>query len=164
MNAAGHPVNTGKLLGGQPAGHNYVYPFDPAHPDTSPDMTDAIGNWAAVKHQALTKLGFLLTDKDVLNVPMVASDPYGNFVPGPLRGLPQYVTKTGLVEGNLASPVPVPANVVYLDTPFLTDIAHNADPSTVPGSADRSDGHSDAGCRLDAVCGLRASAGRHLRR
>ena len=27
------------------------------------------------------------------------------------------------------NPVPVPANVVHFDTPFLTDIAHNADPS-----------------------------------
>ena len=50
--------------------------------------------------------------------------------PRPARGLPQYVTAGGaLVEGNLASPVPVPANVVHFDTPFLTDIAHNADPS-----------------------------------
>ena len=63
------------------------------------------------------------------NIPMLAVDPYGNFIPGP-RGLPQYVTAGGaLVEGNLASPVPVPANVVHFDTPFLTDIAHNADPS-----------------------------------
>src|SRR6185312_9492025 len=38
---------------------------------------------------------------------------------------------TGLVEGDTASPVPVPANVLYFDTPFLTDIAHNADPSPV---------------------------------
>src|SRR5262249_20785855 len=45
------------------------------------------------------------------------------------HGLPQYVTKTGLVEGNLASPVPVPADVVYFGTPFIADIAHNADPS-----------------------------------
>ena len=28
-------------------------------------------------------------------------------------------------------PVPVPANVLHFDTPFLTDIAHNADPSPV---------------------------------
>ena len=34
-----------------------------------------------------------------------------------------------MVEGDLANPVPVPANVVYFDTPFLTDIAHNADPT-----------------------------------
>ena len=60
---------------------------------------------------------------------MIAADPYGKFIPGPLRGLPQYVTASGLVEGNLASPVAVPSNVRYFDTPFLTDIAHNADPT-----------------------------------
>ncbi len=121
LNAAGRPVSTGKLLGGLPAGQTYL---------NSPDGTDGIGTWAAVKKQAAEKLGLLLTDRDVTNVPMLAVDPYGKFIPGPLRGLPQYVTKThGLVEGNRANPVPVPSDVVYFDTPFLTDIAHNADPS-----------------------------------
>ena len=120
MNAANHPVSTGKLLGGLPAGQTYL---------DSPDGQDGIGTWAAVKKQAAEKLGLLLVDKDVTNIPMIAADPYGKFIPGPLRGLPQYVTASGLVEGNLASPVPVPANVRYFDTPFLTDIAHNADPS-----------------------------------
>ena len=72
---------------------------------------------------------------------MLATDPYGKFIPGPLRGLPQYVTKLGpdgtpntgdeLVEGDIANPVPPPADVRHFDTPFLTDIAHNADPGTV---------------------------------
>ena len=119
MNAANQPVSTGKLLGGLPAGQTYP---------NSPDGQDGIGTWAAVKLQATTKLGLLLTDKDVLNVPMLAVDPYGNFIPGP-HGLPQYVTASGLVEGNLATPVAVPGDAKYFDTPFLTDIAHNADPS-----------------------------------
>ena len=120
LNSANRPVSTGKLLGGLPAGQTYL---------NSPDGRDGIGTWAAVKKQAADKLGLQLVDKDVLNVPMIATDPYGKFIPGPLRGLPQYVTTSGLVEGNLATPVPVPANVRYFDTPFLTDIAHNADPS-----------------------------------
>ena len=120
MNATNHPVSTGKLLGGLPAGQTYFQ---------SPDGQTGIGTWAAVKKQAAEKLGLLLLDKDVTNIPMIAADPYGKFIPGPLRGLPQYVTASGLVEGNLASPVAVPANVRYFDTPFLTDIAHNADPS-----------------------------------
>ena len=74
---------------------------------------------------------------------MIAMDPYGNFIPGP-HGLPQLVCRRARastrhehrpgrrqVEGNLARPVPVPANVMHFDTPFLTDIAHNADPSPV---------------------------------
>jgi Ca2+-binding RTX toxin-like protein len=120
MNAANHPVSTGKLLGGLPAGQTYL---------NSPDGQDGIGTWAAVKLQAASKLGLLLKDKDVTNVPMLAVDPYGNFIPDPLTGLPDYVTTTGLVSGNLANPVAVPANVKYFDTPFVADIAHNADPS-----------------------------------
>ena len=117
---AGKPLSTGKLLGGLPAGQTYP---------GSPDGQDGIGTWAAVKKQAAEKLGLRLLDRDVTNIPMLATDPYGNFLPGPARGLPQYVTTTGLIEGNIAAPVAVPANVRYFDTPFLTDIAHNADPS-----------------------------------
>ncbi len=119
-NTAGKPVSTGRLLGGLPAGQTYF---------NSPDGTEGIGTWAAVKLQAATLLGLQLVDADVTNIPMIAADPYGKFIPGPARGLPQYVTASGLVEGNTASPVPVPADVLHFDTPFLTDIAHNADPS-----------------------------------
>ncbi len=111
FNTSGLPVSTGKLLGGLPG----------------PQAT-GMGTWEATKIQAATLLGLQLADADVTNIPMMAADPYGKFIPGP-SGLPQYVTTTGLVEGNLASPVPVPANVLHFDTPFLTDIAHNADPS-----------------------------------
>jgi Ca2+-binding RTX toxin-like protein len=122
LNTANRPVSTGKLLGGLAAGQTYL---------NSPDGQTGIGTWAAVKRQAANLLGLRLVDADVTNVPMLATDPYGKFIPGPARGLPQYVTTTGLVEGNLAAPVPVPANVLHFDTPFLTDIAHNADPSPV---------------------------------
>ena len=61
---------------------------------------------------------------------------------------------------------PVPANVVHFDTPFLTDIAHNADPS--PQDTDHNPatptGRPDAGRRRHAVGRLRQPAGRHLRR
>ena len=43
LNSANHPVSTGKLLGGLPAGQTYL---------NSPDGTDGIGTWAAVKKQA----------------------------------------------------------------------------------------------------------------
>jgi Ca2+-binding RTX toxin-like protein len=124
-NTAGKPVSTGKLLGGLPA--NGTYPG-------SADGQDGISTWKSTKKQAAELLGLQLLDKDVTNIPMIATDPYGNFIPGS-RGLPQYVTATGLVQGCLAAdpsctgPVPVPGNVKYFDTPFLTDIAHNADPS-----------------------------------
>lgn len=110
-NSAGQPVSTGKLLGG------------PAGPTAG-----GMATWAMVKAQAADLLGLRLEDKDALDIPMIAADPYGKFIPGPARGLPQYVTATGLVEGDTATPVPVPANVRYINTPFLTDIANNAVP------------------------------------
>src|SRR4051794_5419884 len=112
-------VATGKLLTGPGAGLTY---------DNSPDMSGGESTWASVKQQARDLLGLQLVDADVTNIPMLATDPYGKYIPGP-NGLPQYVTTSGLVEGNISSPVPVPANALHFDTPFLTDIAHNADPS-----------------------------------
>ena len=116
-NTDGKPVSTGKLLGG-PAGA----------------AAGGMATWAGVKDQAAGLLGLKLSDKNVLNVPQLAVDPYGKFIPGPDRGLPMYVTPTGMVEGDTTNPVPVPDNAVYFNTPFLTDIAHNADPS--PQDAD----------------------------
>ncbi|WP_088318668.1 peroxidase family protein, partial [Kineosporia sp. R_H_3] len=121
------PVTTGEFLTGLGAGATYT---------GSPDMRGGISTWAAVKKQAHDLFGMRLTDRDVLDVPMLRTDPYGNLVLGP-NGLPQYVTTGGtFVEGVLDDPattadetVPVPADVVHFDTPFLTDIAHNADPS-----------------------------------
>jgi hypothetical protein len=115
----GRPVATGELLGGLGAN------------------ASGMATWASLKKQAHDLLGLRLVDKDALNVPMLATDPYGDFLPGP-HGLPQYVTTNGLVEGRLddaSTPddetEPVPGNVRYFDTPFLTDIAHNAEP--LPG-------------------------------
>jgi Ca2+-binding RTX toxin-like protein len=123
------PVSTGKLLGGLPG-----------------PQAAGLSTWASTKKQAAELLGLELTDKDISSVPMIATDPYGKFIPGPSRHLPQYVTTSGLVEGCRAAdvalppddgggctgPVPVPVDVIHFDTPFVTDIAHNADPSPDP--------------------------------
>src|SRR4051794_18295684 len=116
LNADREPVATGKLLGGPPG-----------------NAASGMATWASVKAQAADVLGLKLVDADVTNVPMIAADPYGNFIPGP-TGLPQYVTASGLVEGDLDNPVPVPADVRHFDTPFLTDNPHNPGPS--PGDHD----------------------------
>ena len=117
LNAQNRPEATGKLLSSADGG---------------------MATWKLVKEQAATKLGLKLVDQDVLNIPLLAVDPYGNFIPGPLRGMPQYVTDHGLVEGNLANPVPVPADAKHVvncapgvscNEGFLVDISHNADPS-----------------------------------
>ncbi len=69
----GTPISDGKFLGGLPK--NGIYPG-------SPDGTDGISTWASVKKQAAEKLGLQLVDTDVTNIPMLATDPYGNFIPG----------------------------------------------------------------------------------
>jgi Ca2+-binding RTX toxin-like protein len=109
LNALGQPVSTGKLAEG--AG-------------------GAIINWGEVKAMARTMLGIDLSDADVFNVPVIATDAYGKFIPG-ANGLPQLVTATGLIEGNLAAPVSVGADVLRTGHAFLDDIAHNAKPGGV---------------------------------
>ena len=109
LNAAGKPVSTGRLLEG-PNG--------------------AIGNWDDVKAQARTLLGIALNDFDVLNVPLLLTDAYGRFLPGP-NGYPQLVTATGLVEGDPANPVsPQAVGALSAGRAFLDDIAHHAAPGT----------------------------------
>ncbi|MEA2243784.1 MAG: hypothetical protein QOD24_3340, partial [Solirubrobacteraceae bacterium] len=107
LNAAGDTVTTGKLL-------------------TSTD--GGMATWARTKSQARTLLGINLTDPDVLNVPLLATDQYGRYLRGPARGLPQIVTPGGLVEGNRTTPIDVPANARRTEHAFLDDIAHNAVP------------------------------------
>ena len=138
LDAASHPVDTGKLLGGPSVANGLA---------TDDNLAGGMATWATVKWQAEHRLGLLLKDVDVLNIPQLLTDPYGNFVPGPARGLPQYVTATGLVEGDLDAPVAVPANVDHFDTPFLTDIAHDADPGTVGPCTSLTPAPTPAGCK-----------------
>ncbi len=101
-----------------------------------PAGADSLATWASVRQQAHDLLGLRLEDRDVNNIPMLATDPYGKYIPGP-HGLPQYVTTTGLVEGRLDDPstpdvdetTPVPANAVRLGIPFIADKAENSDPA-----------------------------------
>ncbi len=90
-----------------------------------------MSTWAVVKAQAQKVLGINLTDKDFDNVPLLATDAYGNFIAG-AHGLPQVVMSDGLggtflVEGNLAAPIDL-TNAVRTGHQFLIDVAHNAVP------------------------------------
>src|SRR4029453_14424480 len=99
-----------------------------------------MATWAGVKAQAGDIPGINLTDRDCDNVPLLATDPYGNFIRG-AHGLPQVVMRTPgtdnvlgtaddgttLVEGNLANPISL-ANAVRTGHAFLNDIAHTAVP------------------------------------
>ena len=94
---------------------------------------DGLATWAATKEQARTLLGIALTDADVVDVPLLATDPYGRFVPGP-NGRPQLVVADAaapngqrLVEGDPAAPVPT-TGALRTGHAFLDDIAHHAAP------------------------------------
>jgi Ca2+-binding RTX toxin-like protein len=101
------PVDTGRLLEG---------------------VNGGLATWADVKLQAATKLGIVLDDLDVLNLPLLATDPYGNFIRGP-NGLPQLVTlgNPPHVEGDLDNPVDA-TQAIRANHAFLDDIAHTAVP------------------------------------
>lgn len=119
----GRPMATGHLLEGSNGG---------------------MATWADVKKQAADILGIKLTDLDVDKVPLVAADPYGNFIPGD-NGFPRLVVGLGpdgefgtaddeLVEGNPAEPVdPSLAGAFRTGHAFLLDIAHNAAPVAADG-------------------------------
>ena len=146
----GVPVATGRLLGGLAAGETY---------DGSPDGRTGMATWASTKRQAADELGLLLDDQDALDVPALLTDPYGEFIPGP-NGLPQYLRSDGTtLEGDLDNPVPPPSDVMHFDTPFLTDIAHAADPTpldsdhdpSTPADPPTADADHTAGDQLDPV-------------
>src|SRR5438445_2381790 len=124
--AATRPVQDGKMIDG-----GFCAPRGTGIPG---DNICNIGNWGQVKAQAATKLGILLTDADVFNVPLLLTDPYGHFKPGP-NGFPQIATTTGPVEGTLAGGgLAIPANALRTNHQFLNDVAHSAVPTfSAPG-------------------------------
>ncbi|MBQ0919969.1 hypothetical protein KBW71_16145 [Hydrogenophaga aromaticivorans] len=98
-----------------------------------------IANWAEVKAQAISMLGIALDDFDVLNVPLLRTDPYGKFIPG-ANGYAQIITGVGVdgvanteddivVEGDPLAPVsPSAVGALRTGHAFLDDIAHHAAP------------------------------------
>ncbi|MFW5471489.1 peroxidase family protein [Knoellia sp. CPCC 206435] len=117
---------------------------------------DGMATWADVKAQAANAMGIRLTDADVGNLPLLATDPYGRFMRG-ANGLPQMIQTAGpdgiltndpatpadesadnnaLVEGNLTTPVPT-TGMAKTGHAFLDDIAHHAVPK--PGFTPDSD-------------------------
>src|SRR5262249_4279297 len=161
------PVNTGELLTNRTAGAD-------GHMGTGDEVEiGGMATWGVVKAQARDVLGINLTDKDVFDVPLLATDPYGNFIPGP-NGFPQVVVRLSngadglagtaddqltLVEGNPASPVdlqnPIAGNpnavVVRTGHQFLIDIAHDADPTG--GAVADNDDIAGQGAVLDPSTG-----------
>ena len=130
FNAAGDPVATGSLITNRNLGADGEF-------GTADDVEiGGMATWAVVKAQARDILGINLTDADFDNVPLLATDAYGNFIEGP-NGFPQVVMEGPdglpgtrddvLVEGNPAAPIGL-ANAVRTGHAFLNDIAHSAVP------------------------------------
>jgi Ca2+-binding RTX toxin-like protein len=123
----GRPVATGNLIEGADGG---------------------MATWADVKAQARDILGIELLDVHVGNLPLLATDAYGNFIPDPVTGFPQVVMAGPpqfLASGTNESPLSLVNTVadgpdadtlpdlvhlaVRTGHAFLADIAHNAVPT-----------------------------------
>ena len=101
-----------------------------------------LATWADVKANALL-LGIQLTDEDVTNLPLIATDSYGNFIPHLVTGLAQLVLPGP--DGNAGTADDVLVSATDRSTPigtsgavrtghaFLDDIAHIANPRDSAG-------------------------------
>ncbi|MFI8608428.1 peroxidase family protein [Pseudomonas sp. NPDC077649] len=121
----GKPVATGHMLDGANGG---------------------LATWADIKAQAREMLGIDLTDADVGNVPLLATDPYGQFIRGE-NGFPKLVMAGPPpyeVEGNPDSPIST-AGAARTGHAFLDDIAHSANPFNSNGSMKVADGDDEVG-------------------
>lgn len=109
----GKPVATGHLLDGQNGG---------------------LATWADIKAQAREMLGINLTDADIGNVPLLATDQYGQFIRGE-NGFAMLIMPGNppvQVEGDPDNPIST-QGAVRTGHAFLDDIAHNAVPVIVNG-------------------------------
>jgi Ca2+-binding RTX toxin-like protein len=105
-----------------------------------------LATWADVKHQAESLLGITLTDQDVFNVPLLATDRYGNLILSD-NGKVQIVTASGLVEANGGT---LPSDTIRTGHAFLDDIAHTAAPKAgLVADGDSDTGNAQAGGTYD---------------
>ena len=112
-NPDGKPVATGKLLGG---------PVGPTQ--------GGMANWAGLKAQARTLLGLDLAGQGRHRHPADGRRPLRKVHPrtGPRTAAVRDPERTRR-RRHRRRPSPFRDDAIYFETPFLTDIAHNADPS-----------------------------------
>jgi len=164
-NAAGDPVATGGLITNRNLGADGEF-------GTADDVElGGMATWGVLKAQERDILGINLTDADVFDVPLLATDAYGNFIKGP-NGFPQVVMRTAggdgilgnaddgttLVEGNPAAPIDL-TNAVRTGHQFLIDVAHNADPTGKSADTDTVVGLSEPGAYDDELLDAHYMAG-----
>ncbi len=117
LDATGRPVSTGHLLDGAGGG---------------------LPTWAEIKAQAKNLLGIDLEDRDVLNVPLLRTDAYGEFIRDPDTGFPQVVIGLGadkvpntdddvVASGTPDAPINTfDVGAIRIGHAFLDDIANSA--------------------------------------
>ncbi|MEE1619985.1 peroxidase family protein [Zafaria sp. J156] len=132
LDGNGSPVPTGRILNG-------------TNSEGAP--VEGLPTWADVKKQARDILGIDLEDFDVLDVPLIATDPYGHLLLGP-EGRAQLAFEDGnggteLREAGVPLALNGPEDGLLETTgltanaSFLDDIAHGATPGPdVPDPAD----------------------------
>src|SRR5262245_14895295 len=125
IGADGQPHATGKLIENRNLGADGQF----GTADDTP--IGGMATWAVVKAQARDILGIQLTDADIGSVPLLATDAYGNFIPG-AHGFPQVMFPGNvLVEGdptaNGGEGIDI-TSAVRTGHQFLIDVAHNALP------------------------------------
>ncbi|PMZ30402.1 hypothetical protein C1X25_36755, partial [Pseudomonas sp. GW247-3R2A] len=76
LNAAGDPIATGRLITNRDLGADGKF----GTADDGDGESGGMATWAVVKAQARDILGINLTDLDVHNVPLLATDAYGSFI------------------------------------------------------------------------------------
>jgi len=116
--AGGAPVATGRLIegtnfydrgGNQTLGKATAVPGEPApFGVTLVPLNGGLGTWWDIKNQAY-RMGFNLTDWDAKSIPIIATNQYGKFIPGP-NGFPMMLFKSATnqyiwVEGNKNAPI-----------------------------------------------------------
>ena len=120
----------------------------------SNDAICDIGDWAEVKDQARRWLGIRLNDQDVFDCPLILTDPYGHFIPGPLRGMPQVVIRGAvptLREGDPAANAPGAESAIPTHARHRARLRHThlRDPGGRGGRRHRHAG--EAGARAGAA-------------
>jgi len=129
--------------------------------------------WADIKAQAQEYLGIALDDRDVLNIPLIRTDAYGQFIPDPVTGYAQVVLGLGadgipntaddiVVSGTPSSPVNTftatsgsLTGAVRIGHAFLDDIADSAAPSASGALPKDADGDIGNAIARDPITGQR---------
>ncbi|MEQ1610313.1 MAG: peroxidase family protein [Hyphomonadaceae bacterium] len=136
LDANGKPQATGLLITNRDLGADGKFDTAAGGDDTE---IGGMATWGVVKAQAHSMLGLNLTDADVDNVPLLATDEFGRFVRGP-NGFVQVVMKADALHATswLMEGDPTANDGKGIDLSgaertghaFLNDIAHAAAPKT----------------------------------